>query len=265
MLVQGRNTEAVPDLEALVEHCKNPKARLQALCTLAGLSSLTSQVLAGALKDEHWAVRRQAVTLSETHFGESVELDSRLLTLENDPDVRVRYQLAFSLGEWRGSKVGQTLGRLMLKDWENEAMQTAVLSSVIPHLDDILRGMFMENRSEALPGSLVERLVGLTVDVSSDATLSGVLDKIGSPAGSRYADWQVAGVAGLIDALERRDLSLAAFQAQAGPALRKVLSRLDPIFDQAKATASDSNAAESERVSGCWITARTGRNRTRRC
>jgi putative membrane-bound dehydrogenase-like protein len=248
MLVQSHNTEAVPDLEALVEHCKNAKTRLQALCTLAGLRSLPSQVLASALNDEHWAVRREAITLSEPRFGESADLDSRLLALGRDPDVRVRYQLAFSLGEWPGAKAGQVLAGLMLNDWNNEPMQIAVLSSAPPHLEHILQQVFYTDRSEPLPASLVERLVGLVSDMSLEPALAQVLDKIGAPAGSQFADWQVAGVAGLLDALDRRALTLVNFQAQAGAALRRALLQLDPIFDQARRTALDSGTDEPQRL-----------------
>jgi putative membrane-bound dehydrogenase-like protein len=248
MVVQSRNTEAVPDLELLIRHCTNPKARLQALATLAGLRSLTSAVLRSALKDEHWAVRRQAVALSEARFGESTELDSGVLALENDPDVRVRYQLAFSLGEWREPKAGLALGALMLKDWDNEAMQTAVLSSATPHLQQIVQKVFHQEPSQPLPASLAERLVGLVVDIASEGAVCDVLERITRPGGSQYAGWQLAGVAGLLDALERRGLALADFEAQAGANLQKALEALSPVFDQARRVASNSSAEEADRL-----------------
>jgi putative membrane-bound dehydrogenase-like protein len=259
LLVQSHNTEAVPDLEALCQHSKNPKTRLQTLCTLSGLRSLTTQVLTRVLKDEHWAVRRQAVVLSEPRFGESPELDSRLLAVENDADVRVRYQLAFSLGEWRGPKAGQVLVELMLRDWTNEAMQTAVLSSAPVHLEKILQEVFHRSRSDPLSASLIERLAGLATDMAQEAALSDVLGRIATPVSREYAAWQVAGVAGMLDALGRRNLTLAAFQAGAGSALQKVLSRLDPIFEQARHLASDSGAEEVERLVAIRLLDRDGK------
>jgi len=248
LLVQSHNTEAVPDLESLIRRSKSPKARLQALCTLAGLRSLTSPVITSSLKDDHWAVRREAIALSESRLGESTELDSALLALENDPDVRVRYQLAFSLGEWGGPKAGHVLGALILKDWNSEAMQTAVLSSVTPHLDQILHEVFHKNGNEPLPASLVERLVGLATDISQEVALADVLDKIGRPAATQYAAWQLAGVAGLLDNLQQQDLSFAAFQSKAGSSLRNALSGLGPIFDQARRNALDPSVEEAERL-----------------
>jgi putative heme-binding domain-containing protein len=145
-------------------------------------------------------------------------------------------------------KAGQVLGRLMLKDWSNEPMQTAVLSSVPPHLEAILQEIFHQEHKEPLPPSLVERLVGLTTDTSQEPALTDVLDRIGTPVGSQFAGWQLAGVDGLLDAVAKRDLTFAGFEAQAGAALRKTLTRLEPVFEQARRTAMDPGAEESERL-----------------
>ncbi|HTL17911.1 MAG TPA: PVC-type heme-binding CxxCH protein, partial [Patescibacteria group bacterium] len=142
LLVQSKNIQSAPALEKLVQGSKNPKARLQALCTLSGLNALKEGLLARALQDPHWAVRRQAVALGESRLGQGTEIDNSVLALEEDPDVRVRYQLAFSLGEWGAARAGEALARLMLKDWANAEMQTALLSSAPAHLPQIVDLVF---------------------------------------------------------------------------------------------------------------------------
>src|SRR5262249_4030689 len=89
MLVQSHSEAAVPELERLLAQCQNAKARLPALCTLDGLGSLSASVLLHGLRDHHWAVRRQSIVLSEARFGESPEVDSALLGIEGDADLRV--------------------------------------------------------------------------------------------------------------------------------------------------------------------------------
>lgn len=256
LLVQTRNTKAVPELQNLVAHSKSAKTRLQALCTLGSLQSLTTQVLVGALKDPHWAVRRQAVILSEGRFGQSAKFDDCLLALESDPDVRVRYQLAFSLGEWKGPKAGQLLGRLTLKDWDDAAMQTALLSSATPHIEPIFREVFQGVPSQTLPPSLVERLVGLATEMSKEAALAQALEKIATSSGGEYATWQFTGVAGLLDSLDRRGLSFTGSQAQTGSTLRKILPSLGPLFDQARRLARDSTADEAKRLASVRLLGR---------
>ena len=70
-----------------------PKVRLQALATLDGLGATSPDLLVKALSDSHWAVRRHAVSLSEGLFDKSKALAARLLSMTEDTDIRVRYQL----------------------------------------------------------------------------------------------------------------------------------------------------------------------------
>jgi putative membrane-bound dehydrogenase-like protein len=247
LLVQSHRSEARPDLEKLLTHTENPKARLQALCTLAGLGPPNKSVLVSCLKDPHWAVRREAVELSESRFGQSAELDSLLLGVESDADLRVRYQLAFSLGEWRGTNVGKTLGRLMVKDWQDEGMQIALLSSLVPHLEPVLNEVFHSSGSNP-PPSLVEQLMDLAGKMPGETALKEILGAVVQPLGSGYADWQLAGVAGLVSALDRRNLTLPGFEAQASPALRELLAKLGPLFDQARSVAQDTQSSEPARL-----------------
>ena len=51
------------------------------------------------LKDEHPGVREHAVRLAEKLAGSSPAIRERLLAMTDDAELRVRYQLAFSLGE----------------------------------------------------------------------------------------------------------------------------------------------------------------------
>jgi hypothetical protein len=58
--------------------------------------------------------------------------------LVDAPEIRVRYQLALSLGEWNDPRAGQALGHLALKDGEIPAMQTAIMSSAEQHLQELV-------------------------------------------------------------------------------------------------------------------------------
>ena len=257
LLVQGHQSDVAPDLARLVERCANPKARLQALCTLSGLNALGSSTLVMALHDSHWAVRRQAVALCEPRLGQASELDSVLLSLQTDPDVRVRYQLAFSLGEWKSPEAGRALGRLMLKDWSTEAMQLALLSSAPPHFEELVRELFAQTSGSKFEPSLVERLVELGAELELEGPLSEMLSKAATVRGTQYELWQMSAVAGLATALERRNLSLSGFESQSSPALRTVLSRLVPILSQASRLAVDTQVDEPTRTTSIRLLART--------
>jgi putative heme-binding domain-containing protein len=242
-------------VERLAVQATNAKVRLQALCTLSGLQSLGNRVLLTALRDAHWAVRRQALVLAEPRFGQMSELDSQLLSLQVDPDLRVRYQLAFSLGEWKGGPAGQALGKLMLKDWQNDAMQMALLSSAPSHFQQIVEEVFRPTVAHLDP-SLAERLVNLAAEMGDDRALEEVMPKVVTPVSSEYAPWQMASVAGLTSALDRRNLTLAAFADQSSAPLHAALSRLTGIFEQARRLASAAVVQESAQLTAISLLAR---------
>jgi hypothetical protein len=121
LLVQARDKAAIAPLEKLVRTSSRPKARLQALCTLDGLNALTPKVVLQGLRDPHPGVREQAVRLSEGFLKKPEPppaLTEQLLKMADAPEIRVRYQLALSLGEWNDPRAGQALARLALKDGE---------------------------------------------------------------------------------------------------------------------------------------------------
>jgi putative heme-binding domain-containing protein len=264
--VEAQNPAAAKELENLALHGGHPKVRLQALCTLDGLHAVTPTVLLAALGDAHYTVRRQAVVLSEPKFGDMPELDSRLMEMAQDPDLRVRYQLAFSLGEWKGTVVGQALAQIALKDWSDEAMQTAILSSAPQHLETLLatvlsnatsrKAEFHEAQTDSKSGprgtrtseGLVESLVALATELLENPVLAKAMDQITSSSTQHYDSWQFAGAVGFLDGLEKRKLSLAGFKNQAGAEFRQSLNRLEPMFAQARTAALDSKVAEQERL-----------------
>src|SRR5438876_11863682 len=125
---------------------------MQALGKHQGLCAVIPKILTTALQDISYAVRRFAVERSEPYFRQSAQLSARLLELVNDPDLRVRYQLAFSLGEWKDARIGPVLARLAIKDWAEERMQTAVLSSATGYVGQMLDTIFASLKPSPPPG-----------------------------------------------------------------------------------------------------------------
>jgi putative membrane-bound dehydrogenase-like protein len=248
LLVQAGDLAAVGPLEDLVLQAPDPRTRLQALGTLEGLHSLKPEVLRIALGDSHFAVRRQTIVFAEPMFGSNPGLDAQVLSLVGDPDLRVRYQLAFSLGGWAGAAAGAALARLALRDWTDTDMQTAVLSSAPIHIDQLLHAALEQPAVAKLPETLVENCLSLAAERSSEAILTSAVERLCQPIGSRFASWQIAGVIGLINGLRHRDRSLAEFTSRASPALRAPLAQLPTLFSQARQTAIDPGAPELERL-----------------
>src|SRR5205814_9240428 len=75
-------------------------------------------------------VREHAVRLAERAASESAKLRGAIGALASDPDLLVRYQVAFSLGEFSGAGRIEALARIAKRDGGDQWMRLAVLSSL---------------------------------------------------------------------------------------------------------------------------------------
>lgn len=134
LLFERQDKSAVPALRDLVKNSKSPLARLHALWTLEGLGALTNDELRIALKDTAAGVREHAVKLAEPRAA----LIDAILPLANDSDARVRFQVAFTLGELSDARVTDALAAIAKRDAADPWIRTAVLSSVGETSDQLL-------------------------------------------------------------------------------------------------------------------------------
>lgn len=133
LLFERQDKAAGPLLVRLQLASRSPLARLHALHALEGLGALKEAQLLTALNDADAAVREHGVKLSEKFFANGVapeKLWTRLRQLANDPDITVRYQLAFTLGEVKGSERIAPLAGIARRDVDSSWTQAAVLSSL---------------------------------------------------------------------------------------------------------------------------------------
>ncbi len=229
LLVHAQDSTAIKPLTELAKNSSRPKTRLQALCTLDGLNGLTPETLLRGLADSHPGVREQAARLSEKFLNGSEKLGVALLKLADDPEIRVRYQAAFSLGEWNDPRAGQALARIAMKDAGAKPLQVAVMSSATHHVDEMLAEAFAGGHP---PAALAEQLIGLAVTLNDETTYQSVFRKIIQPQNGQFASWQMSALAGILDALDRRNTPLR----RSNPDAEINLHRL---FAQARATALD--------------------------
>jgi mono/diheme cytochrome c family protein len=135
LLIERGDKSVVEKLEHHAKAAKDAKVRVQALWTLHGLGGITPRILVDTLKDAHSAVREHAVRLSESQTGYRELLDALLARL-SDSSPRVRYQLAFTLGEWSDPRAAEAL--LKLARDEDETIRNAGISSAPRHAKEML-------------------------------------------------------------------------------------------------------------------------------
>jgi putative membrane-bound dehydrogenase-like protein len=252
---------AGPLLERLLTTSANAKGRLQALCTLDGFGYISRQAVMRAWKDPDPEVRARGIWAAEP-FGAAI--DQRLGStngfpeisgLINDPSPRVRYQLAFSLGEWSGTNCGALLARLALRDFAEPHLRVAILSSATNHLAVMLREA-LARHAEA-PAGLLEELLGLAASLKQDDAIAETLEKVGrTENGDSFAGWQFTALAAFLDALDRRGSSLEEFTAEAAPPLQPVIQKLHRAFPDARIVAGRGKDSESNRLAAVRLLGR---------
>lgn len=256
LLLHSGGTAAVPVLSRLASHGPSPKTRVQALATLDGLGQLPLALILSALNDPHPAVREHGVRLSEAWLGppqsdsgdslQRRQLAERLLAMVDDPAIRVRFQLAFTLGNWENDQAGRALARLGIKDAGHSHLQTAVLSSALPHCATMLEMLVRER--ERAPVDLLQELLSLAVAGYGQRVLPAALREISRREGSRAEPWQFTVLAGFLNGVERRHGSLLEYRNGASGELRDALEGLKGLLEEARTAAFDSDAPAETRV-----------------
>ena len=227
LLVWKVDPAAADPLRQLAERCGRPVARMQALCTLDGLGALAPADVLRGLADAHPGVRRQAVRLARKQLSDPA-VAAALVARTDDPDPKVRLELAACLGDLPGPVAGPALAKL-LSAADDEYTRAAALSSLTP-----------ANVGAALDGATgpaVEGLYRMAAALGDEPTVRRAAARVGG---------NLAAVAGLLDGLDAR------------PGLRPKLDQLPGWLDRATVVAADEAAAEAERVAAIQLLARGG-------
>ena len=134
LLFERQDKSAAPLLTKLAANSKFAPGRLHALGALAGLDALSEVHLEKAFKDKDDAVRERAVLLAETVFQRQDSLTDSLLKklrdLTTDASPRVRFQLAFTLGEINHPDKINALADIAQRDADNLWIRAAILNAL---------------------------------------------------------------------------------------------------------------------------------------
>jgi putative heme-binding domain-containing protein len=253
LLLERQDPQAEPLLRALVMSSDQPLARVHAAWLLEHRGRLDADLVQALLQHEHARVREHGVRLAERWLTTSEPVRRRVLELAGDPDPRLRFQVALSLGEWDDDRVVAPLARIAVANVDDRWSRLAVASAVPKRAGALLRELL---RSEAGLTrhisldrlQLVQELAALVGSRQDPDEVAAVLESLLGLSMPDAGAWQMAGRRGLAEGLQRRGSQLAAFLAKLPDFRRDVVRRLESLTDQGIATARDPQRPIAERV-----------------
>ncbi len=99
LIYERQDPKALAPLRKLASESDSPLARTMARYSLQGLGALQPEQVLAAMEDPQPEARIHGMLLAESHTDHS-GIHQAVLRLSHDEDVRVRYQAAFTLGEF---------------------------------------------------------------------------------------------------------------------------------------------------------------------
>jgi putative membrane-bound dehydrogenase-like protein len=252
LLVHSADKSAAAPLRRLFASSDNPKARLHALCTLEGLGVLEVKDLANAWLDPHPMVRAHAVRLSES--TQAVRDFAPMFALAGDPDIRVRYQLALTLGEsqWPDNEAGSALAAIAARDPDNPQIQAAVMSSAGRCLESFV-AKFENGPAAGSALSLREQVLQLATAANHSGAVAMLLK---SALKSPNAIETFTLASSFLATLERLRTTLADFRDRSTGDLRDLLVQFGELGRRAENVVFTATASEQERTAAVRLLGR---------
>jgi len=245
LIYEQQDKSLVPALERMVAKSQRPESRLHALWSLQGLNLLKDAVVLAALSDSHPGVRENAVRLAEPRLNSSSKLLDRVLELAADTNARVRFQVAFTLGEVRDPRAVKALVELAGASPNDTWMRSAVLSSMSSAPCETL-SLLLADKSVTNSAALCEPLAEMVGQRNRRDELGNVLraivaaDKLNNGTG-----WGDRLLPAIGRGLKRAGARLTSHQ-EFGP---EVAHLLEKSKESAQQVAIDGHFAEAARVS----------------
>lgn len=138
LLLEKRESGAIPLLKQIVTTSKIPESRVRALWLLDSYAELDVPTLKIALADKEQGVRENAVLLAGNLHQKNPALLTTLIAVARDPAARVRFTAALVLGSIDGKEATASLAQIAAKDGADRWVRAAVLSGIGSRLPEFL-------------------------------------------------------------------------------------------------------------------------------
>ena len=186
LLFERTDPAAVGELSKLLNKSGAPiEGRVLALYGLQSAGQLDSAVLQATLAAAEPELREHAARLAGRWLREPaneespsrVDVERALIALADDPDLNVRYRVAFALGDCGDATRIAALAKIVKRDAANADVQVAVLSSLAQGAESLLHELLADQEFAATPAGRaflaeVARQIGARGDQRELASLA---------------------------------------------------------------------------------------------
>jgi len=211
LLWERQDQSAIEPLRSLLSSTAKPVAIVLALYDLDGLSALTPADVLVGLKHTDAHVREHSLRLAESLADQNSNVLEAMIALVDDPELRVRWQLAFSLGQLSTPEALAGLKKMTPQAAVDPVIRTAWLSSVHRQAATIAADLLTTADDKSLP-ILVELLQQVAAQNETTATIPLITAVL---AQDQNKPRQVRFLSSLGNGLSRRGQSLTAIAADA--------------------------------------------------
>ena len=249
LLVRRKQQAAIEPLQELATKSEHPLARLHALWTLDGLGALSATTLEAALTDSHASVRRNAVRIAARNVVDV----NRLASLVDDPDAKVRLELASTLGAYDTPTASAALARLAVGSNEDRYMMAAAMSSLNQRNVSAVLAAVIQSAGRGSDPITME-LIGQAIAMGKKESIGGVIELVCSRQSERPEKSKFEALARVLDGFRSRGLPADTLPGTAS-------DRIADTIQQARTAAANHATAEDVRAASIQL---LGREEARR-
>lgn len=235
LLVECAATEAAPALERHVREADDVSVVLHALHALDQLGRLSPETVRAALGSRRPDVRIHALRLAESLLDCEATVRESAFALVDDPDPRVRLQLALSLGESRHGEVVKLLARLAPNADREPWLATAIASSVADRAGPLIAAMLAMRTPGRKPADTAPELFAVLARLAAvrrdDEQIERLLEIVAALDGAADQPLRLRLLDGLVSGLKEGSPRTSTTETE-----RKAIERL--LADGAAATSA---------------------------
>lgn len=245
-LLYGRqDRSAVGELNSLIDIDDSPPtARVAALTALAGLQTLSTNVVLEALRSNNTPTCVQALRCSEALLDDPAIVE-QLCSIGDAIDVRVRFQLALTLGNLRDGRRIATMVRLLRASGNEPWIASAVMTGMRDDAGELLTAIAHDQklREFAIGNAMMEQLAQQIGKQQDAADVAAVLKLVAPLAVGDDAEQRIAKA--IIEHLNAQGELAAQVAAAAGGQADQWRKEL---VERSRAVALNDKLSDDERV-----------------